>query len=84
MLSIFFHVFGHVFVLFGEVSIPVLGLFLNWIVFLPGVELYEFFIYIRDKTLAWGIIDKYASHKIGSLFILMMVSLAVQKLFNLM
>ena len=36
---------GHVYVLFGEVSIEVLRTFLNWIVWgFFGIEFYEFFI----------------------------------------
>ena len=56
----------------------------NWIVCLPGVESYEFFIYFGDQTLVRYIIGKYVLPYSPSLFILMMVSLAVQKLFNLM
>ena len=33
----------------------------NWIVCLPGVELYEFFIYFGDQTLVEDIIDKYVA-----------------------
>ena len=62
--------------------------FLNWVVCLPGVESCEFFIYFGDQTLVWGIIGKYAfpyvSHNGGFLFILMLFSLAMQKLFILM
>ena len=36
---------GPLYVLLGEVSVQVLCPFFNWIVCLPGVELYEFFIY---------------------------------------
>ena len=46
-------------VLFGEVSVQVLCPFFNWIVCLPRVELYEFFIYFGDQTLVRGIIGKY-------------------------
>ena len=35
-------------VFFGEVSVQVLCPFFNWIVYLPGVESYEFFIYFGD------------------------------------
>ena len=50
---------GPLYVLFGEVYIEILGLFFNWIVCLPGVESYEFFIYFGDQTLIQGIIGKY-------------------------
>ena len=49
------------YVLLGEVSVQVLCPFFNWIVCLPGVELYEFFIYFGDQTLVQGIIGKYAA-----------------------
>ena len=51
---------------------------------LPGAELYEFFIYFGDQTLVQGVIGKYVSHIVCSLFILMLFSLARQKLFDLM
>ena len=50
----------------------------------PGVESCEFFIYFGDQTLVWSIICKYNSHMVGSLFVLLMLSLAMQKLFILM
>ena len=75
---------SHLYALLGQVSIQILCQFFNWIVCLPGVELYEFFIYFGDQTLSKVSLTDMLSHSIGSLFILMMVSLAVQKLFNLM
>ena len=68
----------------GEVSVQVLCPFLNWIVCLPGVELWEFFIYFGDQTFAQGIIGKYISHVVCSLFIVLLFILAMQKLFILM
>ena len=50
---------GPLYVLLGEVSIQVPCPFFNWIVCLPGVESYEFFIYFGDQTLVWYIIGKY-------------------------
>ena len=47
---------GPLYVLLGEVSIQDLCPFFNWIVCLPGMELYEFFIYFRDQTLVKDII----------------------------
>ena len=52
---------GPLYALLGEVSVQVLCPFFNWIVCLPGVELYEFFIYFGDQTLVQGIIGKYAA-----------------------
>ena len=47
------------YVLLGEVSVQVFCLFFNLIACLPGVELCEFVIYFRCKTLVQGIIGKY-------------------------
>ena len=50
MLSTLSYVSGPVYVLLGEVSVQVLCPVFNWIVCLPDVELYEFFIYFGDQT----------------------------------
>ena len=50
---------GHLYALTGEVSIQALCPFFSWIVCLPGVESYEFFIYFGDQTLVQCIIGKY-------------------------
>ena len=50
---------GHMYVLFGEVSIQVLCPFLNRVVCLPGVELSKFFMYFGNYTFVKYIIDKY-------------------------
>ena len=50
---------GPLYVLLGEMSIQVLCPFLNWIVCLPGVKSYEFFIYFGDKIFVWCVIGKY-------------------------
>ena len=50
---------GPLYVLLGEVSAQVLCPFFNWIVYLPGVELYELYTYFGDQTLFQGIIGKY-------------------------
>ena len=47
------------YVLLGEVSVQVLCPFFNWVICLPGVESYEFFIYFGEQTLVRGIICKY-------------------------
>ena len=67
---------GPRYVLLGEVFVQVLCPFFTWVVCLPGVESYEVFIYFGDQNMF--------SHMVGSLFILLMFSLAVQKHFNLM
>ena len=75
---------GPLYVSPGEVSIQVLCLFSNWVVYLPGVELYEFFMYFGDYPLFDVSLANMFSHRVGSCFILMMVSLAVQNLIDLM
>ena len=50
---------GPLYVLLGEVSVQIFCPFFNWVVCLPGVESYEFFIYFGDQTLVRGIIGKY-------------------------
>ena len=72
------------YVLLGEVSAQVLCPFFNWIVCLPGMELCEFFIYFGDQTLVWGTMGKYIFPYGWFSFILMLFSLAMQKLFILM
>ena len=69
------------YVFLGELSVQDLCPLFNWDFCLPGVELCEFFIYFWDQTLLQGIISKYT---VGSLFILILFSLAMHKLFNLM
>ena len=59
-VELLFMSLGPLCVFLGELSIHVICPFFNWIVFLPGVESYEFFIYFRDQTFAQGIIGKYA------------------------
>ena len=65
----------------GEVSVRVLCPFFNWVVCLSGVGSCEFFI-LEIKPLPSALANMFF-HIINSLFILMMFSLAVQKLFNL-
>ena len=50
---------GSPYVFLGEVSGHNLFPFLNWIVFLPGVESFEFFIYFGDQNLVLHIVGKY-------------------------
>ena len=72
---------GHLCILLRGVSVQVLCSFFNWIVCLPGIE---FFIYFGDQILVRGSLANIFSHIVSSLFILILFSLAVQKLFNLM
>ena len=56
----------------------------NWVVCLPEVESCEFFIHFGDQPLSEVSLATIFSHMVGSLFILLMFSLAVWKLFILM
>ena len=71
---------GPLYVLLREVSVQVCPLF-NWVVCLPGVELCEFFINFVDQTLFEVSLANMFSHIVGFLFILILLSLAMQKLF---
>ena len=84
MLNMFsFHMsIGHLYVLFGEVSIQVLCPFLNGVVYFFGVEFCKFFVNFGYYPLIRCM--NVFSHSVGCLFILLMVSFAVQKLFSLM
>ena len=73
---------GPLHVLLGEVSVQVLSSFFNWIVHLPGVELCEFFIYFGAPAPSEVLLPNRFSHSVGSLFTLLVFSLAMQKLFN--
>ena len=83
-MSIFSYVSGHLYVLFGEVPVQGLCPFFNWVVCLPGVESCEFFIYFGDQALSEVSLANMFSQTAGSFFILMLFSLALQKLFILM
>ena len=75
---------GPLYVFLGEVSVQVLCPFFNWVVCLPGVESYEFFIYFGDQALAEVSLANMFSHTVGSLCNLVLFSLAMRKLFILM
>ena len=66
-----------------EVSVQVLCPFFNWIISLPALESYEFFIHFGDQILVYGVIFRYIFLKVGSLYTLLMFSLAIQNLFIL-
>ena len=75
---------GPLYVFLGEVSVQVLCPFFNWVVCLPGEESSVFFIYFGDEALDRDIIGKYVFPSCWFSFILMLFSLAMQKLFILM
>ena len=70
------------YVILGEVSVQVVCPFFNWIVFLLLSHMSSLYI-LEIKPLSEVSFANIFSHMVGFLFILMMVSLAVQKLFNL-
>ena len=72
------------YVLLGEVSVQVLCPFFNWVACLLRVELCEFFIYFGDQDLFDVSLANMFSNTVGSPFISMLFSLAMQKLFILM
>ena len=72
---------GPLYVFLGEVSVQVLCQFFNWVICLPGMESCEFFIYFGNKALSEVSLANIFSHMVGSFFILLLFSLAVQKLF---
>ena len=71
---------GSLCVLLGEVLVQVLCPFFNWVVCLPGVESNSIYI-LAIKLLFKVSFTNIFSHTVGSLFILLMVSLAMQQLF---
>ena len=58
--------------------------FLNWIICIPGVESYDFFMYFGDQTLVQGITGTFIFPYGWFLFHLLIFSLAVQKLLILL
>ena len=72
------------YVLLGEVTVQVLCPFFNWVACLLRVELCEFFIYFGDQALPEVTLGNTFSHMVGSLFILILFPLAMQKSFILM
>ena len=74
---------GPLYGLLGKVSIQVICPFFNWVVCLFGIEFCKFFINFRYYSLP-DVLVKMFSHFPGCLFILLMISFAVQNLFSLM
>ena len=76
-------VLGPLYVILGEVPVQVLCPFFNWFVCLPGAELIALYI-LEIKPLSEVSFANIISHTVGSLFILLMFLLAMQKLSTLM
>ena len=75
---------GPLYVFLGEVSVQVFCPFFNLVFCLPGVESCEFLVYFGAQTTYEVSFENTLSHMVGSLFILLLFSLAVQKLIILM
>ena len=75
---------GPLYVFLGEVSAQVLCPFFNWVVCLPGVDHVSSLYILEMRLLSEVSLANMFSHTVGSLFILMLFSLAMQKLLILM
>ena len=76
-----FHVpLAHLDVFFEKISVHILYLFLNWITCYLAIELYDILIFNINPFSDISCL----SHSIGWLFILLIISFAIQKLFTLM
>ena len=74
---------GHLYVLFGEVSIQVLCPFFNWIFFLLWLSFISS-LYSVDISPTSGGLAGVFSHSVGFIFILLMFSFTEKKGFSLM
>ena len=75
---------GPLYVFLGEVSVQVLCPFFNWVVCLPGVSPVSSLYILEIRPWSEVSLANMFSHTVGSLCILMLFSLAMQKLFILM
>ena len=75
---------GPLYVLFGEVSVQVFCSFFNWVVFFLEWSHVNSLYILEIKPLSQVSLANMFSHTVGSLFILMLFSLAMQELFILM
>ena len=75
---------GPLYVFLGEVSVQVFCPFFNWVVCLPGVEPVSSLYILEIRPLSEVSLANMFSHTFGSLCILVLFSLAMQKLFILM
>ena len=74
---------GYLHFLFAEMSIQFFSSFFTWVVHLPEVGLYELFIYVGYLSVLVISFENIFSELVGCLFVLLMVSFAVQKLLSL-
>ena len=73
---------GHLHVFFGEMSLQVPFPLFDWVVYFPGIELYELLVYFGNYLSVASLVIIF-SHSEGCLFTLFVVSFAVQKLLSL-
>ena len=83
MLSIFSYVYLLSYIFFEEVSVQIFCLFFGLLVGFLIVQFYEFFVYFRYKPLSDVCFANIFSQSVGCLFVLFMVSFAVQELLSL-
>ena len=77
-------VVGHLYIFFGEMSISVIFLFFNWVVgFLLWCSCMSYLYVLEFNPLSVTSFGNIFCHSVDCLFILFMVSFAVQKLLNL-
>ena len=84
MLSIFSRVFGYLYVFFVKMHIQIHCPFLNCIVWGFLTVNCMSILYILDKSLSVILSANIFSYSIGCLCLSLMISFAVQKIFNLM
>ena len=75
---------GPLYVLLGKVSVQVLCPFFNWVVCFQEWSHVSSLYILESKPVSEVSLANMSSHTVGSLFILILFSLAVQKLFILM
>jgi len=71
---------SNLYVLFEEMSVKVFYTLFDWVVCFSGINLYELLAYFEINPLSVVLFAITFSHSEGCLFILLMVSFAVQKL----
>ena len=74
---------GHLYVLFGEISIYIFCPVFDSVVCFLCIELHELFVILEINPLSITSLANTFSHSVGYLFILLMVSFAMQKLSSL-
>ena len=74
---------GPLYGLLGKVSIQVICPFFNWVVCFFGLEFCKFLLILYINPLS-DVSVNMSSYSVGCLFILLMISFAVQNLFSLM